>query len=754
MLSVVAASCGGGAELSPSDRAWLTENLDRLRVGQHRSMPPYSKVDADGRWTGVAVDMFEAIEAQLGVRFGRSEPLPGGRPHEQLASGQIQIHTCVGQTPDRVEKMLFTEPWLNSPGLIFVRADGPFHELSPSELKGKDVLAIRGYALTEHVQRTYPEVALRFVADDPPPHPGVALGDADAALVDAAAASWVIHDQGMANVRSAGYAGFTYPISIATPRSMPELHRAIVAGLAAVDERTRTQIRNRWVHLEGQPFYREPGFRWIAGLLAVLGLLALTWNRTLSRMVAARTEDLAEAQTTLADTFDSMPSALLRVDADGAVTEWNTAAARTFGVGKDDAVGRALWSVAPALEAYRPHVEAGAQVTLHRQPLEVARGETFTVTIYPLTGAPGAVLRFDDTTELVAKEQAIAKSQKMESVGLLAGGLVHDFNNVLGGVVGAVSLAEQALDDGDDPSEVAEYLGIATSSTDRAQALVRRLLSVAKGDDAPTSAEVDLSAVVEQVVSLCRSSFERSVAIEVDRGEGSVVVQGDRGQLEQVLLNLAMNARHAMTTMADGEGGGTLSITVGALDADAVALARHPHLERGRYGLISVEDDGVGMDEATRARIFDPMFTTKSSHGGTGLGMAMVSSIVYAHGGFVDVWSVPGEGTRIVFGIPTGDASTRPAECSGAGTVLLLEPDAASRAVLAAELRAGGYRVGTDEAPDVVIVDRLASEAPPAAPVVIRTGGTRKPGCDLLKPYTLADVAAAIAQSRASATKA
>jgi len=296
-----------------------------------------------------------------------------------------------------------------------------------------------------------------------------------------------------------------------------------------------------------------------------------------------------------------------------------------------------------------------------------------------------------DVSEQRRLQQQLVQSQKMEAVGRLAGGIAHDFNNLLTVITSYCDLLLEDLG-GDDPKR--EDVEQVRKAADGAAALTRQLLAFSR-QQVIAPRVVNLSAVVAGVEKMLRRVIGEDVDLVtvLDPGVGSV--RADIGQLEQVLMNLAVNARDAMPT------GGKLTI-------ETANVAHDPHYAReraaapvSRFVMLAVSDTGVGMDEATKARIFEPFFTTKEPGKGTGLGLATVYGIVQQAGGFIWVYSEPGRGTTFKIYLPQVDAaaedagaSTAPADLPrGTETVLVAEDEAAVRAVTREVLERQGYVV-------------------------------------------------------------
>lgn len=282
-------------------------------------------------------------------------------------------------------------------------------------------------------------------------------------------------------------------------------------------------------------------------------------------------------------------------------------------------------------------------------------GENNTSIIYEDGRPVGLRGSIRDVTEKLKMEQQLLQSQKMDTIGVLAGGLAHDFNNVLGGIVSTLSIIQyEFLNDRQiNPQKFGKYLQIMEKSGQRAVDMVQQLLTLSRRRETKML-PIDLCTTINNVIKICDNTFDKSIEIVVEKLREQALAYGDAAQMEQVLLNLCVNGNHAMTIMkAAGEPkGGRLFIGLGKINADNIFCANHPEAKEIDYWQLSVRDTGVGMDHQMISRIFVPFFTTKDKGHGTGLGLSMVYSIVHQHEGFIDVYSEPGLGTTFSAYLP------------------------------------------------------------------------------------------------------
>jgi PAS domain S-box-containing protein len=320
-----------------------------------------------------------------------------------------------------------------------------------------------------------------------------------------------------------------------------------------------------------------------------------------------------------------------------------------------------------------------------------------------LPDTPGRIVVAEDVTAQLHTERLLTRTQRMDSLGQLAGGIAHDFNNLLAVMLNYADFAAQEVSTAaeEDPTRWTQVLSdvreIVTAGG-RAAALTRQLLSFARGDSLETH-PVNMNEVANGIEHLLRRTLGEHVSLEFSLKSDLWPVDANVGQLEQVIVNLAVNARDAMPD------GGRLSIETLNVDVDDEYAASRPERPPGRYVRLRVSDTGVGMDAQARDRAFEPFFTTKDRATGTGLGLATVYGIVKRAGGTIDIYSEPGLGTTISMFLPVAhshagaapEPRTENHRTSGSEMILVVEDDEALRLLTERILGRDGYRVLTAE---------------------------------------------------------
>lgn len=327
------------------------------------------------------------------------------------------------------------------------------------------------------------------------------------------------------------------------------------------------------------------------------------------------------------------------------------------------------------------------------------------MTITPVLSGSGEITNFiaikQDVSEKKKLEAQYRQAQKMEAVGRLAGGIAHDFNNVLSVIIGFSDLSLEKLE----PAHpVVGYLRNVKTAANRAASLVMQLLAFSR-QQVVYPRIIDLNVLVRNVETMLQRLLGEDISIAVKATMPLGSIKADIGQLEQVLMNLVVNARDAM---ADG---GQITIETRNVDLDESYQREHEPVQPGQYVMLSVTDTGSGMDEKTKAHIFEPFYTTKGPGRGTGLGLATVHGIVKQSGGYILAYSEPGIGTtfKLYFPLVGGapEAFIKPCEQAevrgGSATILLVEDDEAVRELIVVTLRNAGYTVMDADSPGAAL---------------------------------------------------
>jgi two-component system cell cycle sensor histidine kinase/response regulator CckA len=412
-------------------------------------------------------------------------------------------------------------------------------------------------------------------------------------------------------------------------------------------------------------------------------------------------EALREAHQTLHALIQASPLAIFVMDLEGHLRLWNPAAERMFGWKEAEVLGRLLPTVpkdqVAESKARLKRILAGE--SLHGLELQRRKkdGTLIDISVFtaPLYDAQGRITGFmamnTDITESKRLKEQLLQAQKMEVVGRLAGGVAHDFNNLLTAITGYSELVLSFMEE-DNPlrQDVAEI----RKAGDRAASLTRQLLAFSRKQVLQPKV-LDLNLVVDNLGNMLKRLIGSNIELVTIPEPNLGRVMADPGQIEQVLLNLAINARDAMPQ------GGRLSLETANLDLEESHARRHMDVLPGPYVLLTVRDTGCGMDRETRSHIFEPFFTTKETGKGTGLGLSTVYGIIKQSGGHIEVRSKPGQGTTFRVYLPRIDGAVEPVvpdsrdteAYRGQETILLVEDEDGVRQLVSTILKRQGFTV-------------------------------------------------------------
>jgi two-component system cell cycle sensor histidine kinase/response regulator CckA len=480
----------------------------------------------------------------------------------------------------------------------------------------------------------------------------------------------------------------------------PDDRERVIDGLRAVLDAGGSRWTDRYRYLKGDGSYASVTDR---------GYIARDEIGLPIRMIGAITDITERTRSEAAIRFqaqllNAVQQAVVATDPDGNVIFWNKFAENLYGWTAEEAVGKTILELTPA-PFLREH---GAEIVERGAAGESWTGEFLVcgktakafpalLTTSPVLDETGSVLGFVrvsiDLTERRNLEEQFRQSQKMDAVGRLAGGIAHDFNNLLTVIRLNTEIILDGFEEADPRSEDVKQI---RSAAERASSLTRQLLAFSRKQILQPRV-LDLNTVVATVEPMLRRLIGEDIAI-ISQSVARGYVVADPGQLEQVLVNLVVNARDAMPQ------GGRIGIETKNVELDELYTSDHAPVVAGRYVMLAVSDNGVGMDQDTKEHAFDPFFTTKEAGKGTGLGLATVYGIVKQSGGYVWIYSEPGHGTAVkiyfpevsaaeAFGGPGEYQQLAPAADRGSETILVVEDEEAVRGLTCRILERQGYRV-------------------------------------------------------------
>ncbi|MFA7384496.1 MAG: PAS domain S-box protein [Desulfurivibrionaceae bacterium] len=463
---------------------------------------------------------------------------------------------------------------------------------------------------------------------------------------------------------------------------------------------SRTCQTGHEAHEDQEVFWRADGSSlaveyWsypIRGKESVLGAVVAFFD--ISQRKQAE-EELRVAWKNWETTFNATADLIVLLDPDGAIRQCNQAFASFCGIDAQELIGRRQQPLLEIPDA--PFLQSRESKARKEAEVRVA-GKTYGIVVDPIIDEEGcfagAVQIMHDISERKRAEAQLIHAQKMEGIGHLAGGVAHDFNNILSVIQGYADLLRMIRAE---DQVLVDHLEQIRQAVQRGTTITRQILAFSR-KDAISLKNVDLNQLVIALEKLLRRLVREDIDIQLRPSSAPLVIAVDAGQIDQVLINLATNACHAMPD------GGTFRIETKIDIIDDDFIRAHGYGRVGSYAKLIVSDTGIGMSEEVQSRIFDPFFTTKEVGAGTGLGLAMVYGIIGKHHGFINVYSEPGHGTvfRIYLPLAVGSEPGRGELAKGtdAGdfqggseTILFAEDDPALRSWLKSWLGMNGYTV-------------------------------------------------------------
>jgi two-component system sensor histidine kinase EvgS len=726
-LPVLLAGFSGGDSLlaaGPADRP--------LVIGGDRNYPPFEYIDESGHPAGYNVDLTRAIARETGLNVEIRLGLWTERV-QALAEGRIDALQGMFFTPGRDRTFDYSTSHMVNQYVAVVRRG---EREPPSDLDHMTHLRIaveNGDVAVELLRENGLESNIHALADQEAALLAVLAGESDCALVTRVTALHLIRANNWQDLLEVGsrpmYSGdYAYAVR--------DGNKALLAhfseGLRILEESGEyRRIQEKWLGMyEEESLSLEKLLRYALFVLIPLALIfagVLLWIWSLRRLVARRTRELHANEAFQRAMIACSPVALYSTDQDGKVLSWNQSAERVFGWRADELIGRPL-PIVPEdrldeFRALREQVISGG--SFFNKELERLRKDgsriPLSLSVAPIQGENGEVLGImgaaEDLTERrkaeaerVKLQEQLQQARKMESIGHLAGGVAHDFNNILQAISGNVWLLREQLREGD---EAQEFVRGINDAVERASSLTRQLLAFARKQTINPKV-VDLNHTVEEMLKMLGRLIGENIELNWHPKAGLWRVKVDPGQIDQALANLCVNARDAI------EGSGVITIETDNVIINAQHSSGDLEVMPGDYVMLVVSDNGCGMERDVIKKIFDPFFTTKELHKGTGLGLATVYGIIRQNGGFINVYSEPGKGSTFKIYLPRhlGDdeaAETPPAQAPTRGhdeLILLVEDEPSIRAITGRMLEGLGYTVLLAGTPQEAI--ELASRQPGA----------------------------------------
>ena len=676
---------------------------------------PMVFTDENGEAQGLFIDVLRAVAEREDWDL---EFVPGtwSEGLERLRKGEIDFVCYIVYTHGRDAYADYTREvvwtvW----GMVFVRSHSRIESVPTME--GKKVAVMKGSVHVEDFRRLCQEFGITCEVLCLPTGDDVLRAVQDG-TVDAGVINSVFGSMNAHRFRIQPSPIVFSPSN--TFYAVPEGKNADLA--AAVDGYLR-----EWKSDKDSPYYRsvnrwfKHGSRertvpkWLVFALCGLALgavLLFVWVRTLRRVVEARTAALRESEERFALAMEASRDGLWDWNVETGYTYFSPGYAAMLGYAMEEVTSHVDWAIGllhpedreAVLQIAGECVEGGRSDFAIEFRIRAKNGEWHWVLGRGSAAEhdeSGKAIRMIGThTDVTARKQAEAareklegqlrQSQKMEAIGQLAGGIAHDFNNLLQAILGYGDLA---LDDLRGNANARSAVREMLKASQRAKTLVSQLLAFSRRQ-VLDMCDVDLNALIGDLVEMIRRLIGEHIRLDVLAGHSLGVIHADPGQIEQILVNLCVNARDAMPD------GGTITIETENVRIDEEYCRTHAWAKPGRYVMLSVTDTGCGMDAETLANVFEPFFTTKDVGQGTGLGLSTVYGLISQHGGFVHAYSELGEGSTFKIYFPSVERAAanvghkiEGAVSGGNETILLAEDEPVVRELTREVLERAGYRV-------------------------------------------------------------
>ncbi len=727
---------------SEEEKVWISSH-PVISVAIDPDFPPIEFYDERGVPRGISCGFIQLLEMKTGLQFKFIRVANWTAALDGVTKKEIDLVCAATPSPARKKRMLFTDPVVKIPVVIVSRAGGN-DNMTLDDLKGKSVAIVDGYIMEDYVKENYPEIKVYAVPNARAGLRMVSSGEAFAMLEYLSSVSYYIGKEGISNLKIVGDTHKFARLAMATRNDWPILRQILEKGLKQITDSERKAVIGKWVSLTSPPFYAKKKFWLISGgaigSLLLLILLMLGWNWSLRAVVKQRTQSLKKElderlrveqalrnrEEQFKTIFETAQDAIFILDWDSMV-DCNSMTYKMFGVTKEEMVGYNPVEFSPDLQPDgTPSLERAAKLRdaafkgepqffewVHRRPDGTCFDSEIKLNL----------IKFKDDVQLLAivrditaRKQAqkekeklqaqLIQSQKLESVGRLAGGIAHDFNNMLCVIIGYTERIMRSIDSS---WQMYSELDEIRKAASRSAALTRQLLAFARKETVEPEV-LELNEVVEGTLKMLGHLIGEDIELSWQPNAKSDTIFMDPAQIDQILVNLCVNARDAIANM------GRISIETANVVIDENYCIEHKDFTTGEFVMLTVSDNGCGMDSETSAHVFEPFFTTKKTGEGTGMGLATIHGIVKQNNGFINVYSEPGQGTTFKIYIPRyikhpeymGGQQPVQSDIGGHETILLVEDEIMLLELSTEILESLGYRVLAVDVPSKAI--RLAEK--------------------------------------------
>lgn len=659
-------NAAGSFQLTRTERAWLDKH-PAVTIAGPRSFPPFHYYEK-GKLKGICADYATRIAAQSGLELHILADLPWSQVLERVRQGNIDLIPCIAKTAERETYLDFSVPYLTFPLVIVTSDNSPFIG-GIEELHGKTLAVVPQTHAQEWLYRDGIDFSPLYVQSPLQALEAVSLSRADAVIENLAAVTYLIHKNGLANLKIAAPTPYdNYQLHMAVPKGHQELLTIVNKALAAIPPRQNSDIRNQWLAVKyDYGISPKDMFRYIfLILLFSLGIIfiVLFRNHRLAKETRERiaTEKaLRESEEKLRNILENSTSMYYAHTPDHDLIYVSPRCRQILQCEPEEAMKRWTEFITDnpinlkGFEYTEKAIKTGQRQPPYELELKGKKGRAIIVEIRenPVVKNGRTVAIVGSATDITEHKKAekdkkilerqLIQASKMESIGTLAGGVAHDFNNILGIILGNAQLA---LLDVPEENPARSRINEIQTTCLRAKEVVLQLLSFSRRTEQGKQ-PLNPAKLLTDTVRLLRASIPSSIEILCQNDQPIQTINANPTQIQQVIINLCNNAAQAMAP-----GGGTLTICLEMADKHELKISELKEFFATGAVRLTIKDTGAGIDPAIQDRIFDPYFTTKDISKGSGMGLAIVHGIVLNHGGIISVQSEKGAGSVFTVLLP------------------------------------------------------------------------------------------------------
>ncbi len=674
--------------------------------------PPYIFRDGDGKLIGIIADQWKRWEEKTGIAVNL-KGMDWFLAQEEMKLGNGDVIDTLFYTEERARLFDYSRPYAEIKVKVFT------HNLIGGIT---DIKSLRGFSVGVKIGDAVVDTLkagniehLVYYDNYRDLINGAVNGEVKVFCADEPPVHYFLY-------KSGPYSEFRSSFTLSTGR----FHRAVAKGnsimlqtvergFSAIPAKEYRDINTKWLGVRIEEFIRWkkillPGLLITAAVLAVILILAVL-NKILNKKLIINNielkttvEHLAYSEEKNRQLLDALPDLYFILDPYGKYLDLKHNDPDLLAEPPDKLIGCYLYDL-PFSDSFKKEVKVilrdvceNRKTAITEYDITVPAGDlTFEARVFPYD-KNNSLWICRDITEQKKTEEQLRKSHKLETVGILAGGLAHDFNNILGGITGAASLIRYSIiEEKSGIDQLEHYVDIIEKSAERGADVVNQLLTLSSKRENQTII-FDLKDSIQRVKKICETTFDKRVVFAANLPDGNTLIQGDPAQIEQGLLNLCINGHDAMTVMRsdNSQEGGILSVD----------LEYHANYNKDTdFWKITVKDTGKGITKENLTKVFDPFFSEKGRGKGTGLGLTMVLSIVKQNNGEIEIESEPDLGTKISIAFPavdfvSADTESEPQKkynIKGSGLVLIIDDEPLIRDLVVKMLESAGYRTAQAE---------------------------------------------------------